>query len=265
MTWIADAHLDALLADTSAGLRAALGEKLAGLYVFGSIAAGHYEHGVSDVDLIAALTSTLNPIDFDRVASLHAEIVQAHPEWRNRLEIAYIALNTMRRIQPDDEIALISPGEPFHFKSAGNDWFLNLFTLREHSITMFGPPPQTIVDPVTADELAVALKRLMLEWREWITQTELIHQSTYQGHMVITMCRSLYLFAHGRIASKREAAIWAARSLPDWSELIEDALRWREQPTAAGGVQDATLPRTLRFVRFVIDLIVDGDPPAATP
>jgi hypothetical protein len=46
---------------------------------------------------------------------------------------------------------------------------------------------------------------------------------------------------------------------------IEDALRWRPQPVAAGVEQNTTLPQALRFVRFVIDLILDGDPLAATP
>jgi hypothetical protein len=52
--------------------------------------------------------------------------------------------------------------------------------------------------------------------------------------------------------SKRQAALWAAQELPQWSALIKDALAWRAAQDDAAVDHDATFPETLQFVRFVI-------------
>ena len=256
--------VDELIRAIRVGLQETLGEKLVGLYVFGSIATGGYEHGTSDVDLLAALSSDLSADDFARVAAVHEAVLREQSGWEDRIEIAYISTEKLRRIQAEDQIALVSPGEPVHFKEAGNDWFLNLFLLREHGLTVFGPPPHSLVDPVSAGDLTV-VQRLMWEWREWITQTDLIHKRAYQGHMIITMCRNLFLWRNLRVASKREATAWAAREMPEWSALIRSALIWREGAVGEHVDQNATLPETLRFVHVVIDTILAEERTEATP
>jgi aminoglycoside adenylyltransferase-like protein len=123
-------------------------------------------------------------------------------------------------------------------------------------MTVFGPASETLIDTVSPDNLAMVLRQLMSEWREWITETELIHQRTYQGHMIITMCRCLFLNRTGMIASKRDAIAWAERELPQWSSLIGQALVWREAKGDDRIDHDAMLPETMRFVHFAIDTIV---------
>jgi hypothetical protein len=183
-------------------------------------------------------------------------MARRHPSWDDRFEVDYVSLAKLRRIEPDAEIARISPGEPFHFTPAGNNWLFNLASLREHGFALAGPAPATLVDPIPNDALVRAVPALMREWREWIGQTDLIHRRAYQGYMVITMCRNLYLFETGEVASKRRAAAWAARELPEWSPLIRDALAWREAKGDEPADPDDTLPRTLRFVHHVIETIL---------
>jgi hypothetical protein len=52
--------------------------------------------------------------------------------------------------------------------------------------------------------------------------------------------------------SKRKAAEWAARELPEWSELIANALLWRAAWRDDTVDHAATFPETLRFVQFVV-------------
>ena len=257
------ADVNALIDDILSAILGILGGKPIGLYTFGSLATGDFEYELSDIDLVAALTADLNDEEFAQLERMHANIAGRHRRWDDRIEVGYISTRKLRRIEPDAEIALISPGEPFHFKQAGNDWLFNLYTLREHGDVVYGPPPRTLIDPIGNDDLVHALRPLMREWREWITQTPLVHQRQYQGHMVITLCRALYLFRNGEPASKPRAAAWAAAELPRWSSLIRDALVWREARAGEHVDQDATLPRTLRFVRFVIDSILAGEPDGA--
>jgi hypothetical protein len=112
-------------------------------------------------------------------------------------------------------------------------------------VTVCGPPPHTLVDPVSVLDLAVVVRFLMREWREWI---------------IITLCRNLFLWRNLRVAAKREATARAARELPGWSGLIRSALAWREEAVDEHIDKDATMPETLRFVGFVIETILGTEP-----
>lgn len=252
------ADVNALIAALRAELQAILGGKLVGLYVFGSLATGAFEHATSDIDLVAALAADLDEAEYARIARMHDGIARRFPEWDDRVEVGYLALDKLRRLQPGDTFSLISPGEPFHVKAAENDWRFNLYVLREHGFAVVGPPPDTLIDPMSTDDLRRWLRPMMREWRDWLGETELIHRRPYQGHMIITMCRNLYLFHNGRIASKRQATVWAMHALPEWAWLIREAAGWREAARAAPADGAATLPQTLRFVHFAIDAIL-GD------
>src|SRR5215212_9419021 len=122
MCWTDYLRVNALIETVRRELEIVLREKLVGLFVFGSFATWNFEPSTSDVDLIAALASDLSPNDFARVSSVHEDALRRFPTWKNRLEVAYIPIGKMRRIRAEDQIALMSPGEPFHFKEAGNDW-----------------------------------------------------------------------------------------------------------------------------------------------
>ncbi|HUX86436.1 MAG TPA: aminoglycoside adenylyltransferase domain-containing protein, partial [Chloroflexota bacterium] len=79
-----------------------------------------------------------------------------------------------------------------------------------------------------------------------------------QVYATLTMCRALYTVRNGDFVSKRQAALWAAREMPEWRSLIENALRaWREDWYNDQMDHQATLPDTRRFVNAVIDRIVD--------
>jgi hypothetical protein len=227
------------------------------LYLFGSLTTGEFVEGISDIDLIAALTDDLEDAQFARLERMHAAIADDRPLWRERIEIGYIAVAKLRRITTDADIVVISPGEPFHRTQASARWLFDLHGLRERGIALVGPPPSTLIDPIPRDDLDRALRDLMREWRAWITQTEVVEGLGGQGYMIITMCRCLYTFRTGDFASKRQAAAWAAKELPHWSPLIRDALSWGETAHPAVADPDATLPDTLCFVNLVIDTILD--------
>jgi hypothetical protein len=67
------------------------------------------------------------------------------------------------------------------------------------------------------------------------------------------MCRALYACAHGEQTSKRQAAAWAQKELPIWSDLIQKALVWRAGPRVGG---EATYPESEKFVKAVIEKII---------
>lgn len=251
-------EVNALIAAVEDGIRAELGEKLVGLAVFGSLVAGGFDDDVSDVDLVAALAADVDAAEVARLERMHAEIARRYPRWADRVEVGYLSVATLGAFEPGLPMARISPGEPLHLTTAETDWLFNLYVLREQGVTVRGPSAATLVRPIAAAELRRALRGLMAEWRVWIEETEKIHLRPYQAFMIVTLCRALYTARTGGLTSKGEAAAWATRALPEWAPLIQDALAWHAAEASEPGDPEATLPETLRFVRFVIDTILAG-------
>ena len=66
------------------------------------------------------------------------------------------------------------------------------------------------------------------------------------------MCRAIYACRSGKQLSKTEAGLWAQQELPEWADIIQTALDWRQ--TASGRIQndadEQTLARIKAFVAF---------------
>ncbi|HEY6540678.1 MAG TPA: aminoglycoside adenylyltransferase domain-containing protein, partial [Ktedonobacteraceae bacterium] len=82
------------------------------------------------------------------------------------------------------------------------------------------------------------------------------HNRKGQAYAILTMCRALYTSRNGEQVSKKQAALWAQEQLPEWSQLIGNALVWREASKDEQADDDATFAETKRFVDVVRDLIL---------
>jgi hypothetical protein len=318
-------EINALLGVLLARIQAVLGAKLVGLYLYGSLVTGDFDHETSDIDLVAAISTDRDEQEFAALQTFHHEFIEQHPTWDERLEIAYISLAALQtfREQPR-EIAVISPGEPFHRKeagrvaphltveyfwlrnnpkvvplscggqpprpiccgshranvprvgaslsgtnrplpdstfnwgaTAGRDWTINWYIVREYGVTLFGAAPQTIIAPIAQAEFIAAVREQAKEWREWVYHGP---KRGSQAYAILTMCRALYAHTTGEQVSKRQAALWAAQQLPEWATLIENALVWRKTWRDEPIDHQTTFPETVRFVHFVIDQIVGASP-----
>jgi aminoglycoside adenylyltransferase-like protein len=246
-------QVNALLDKVLAGMQATLGDKLVGLYLFGSLVTGDYDDGISDMDLLAALTNDLDMADFNRLNAMHSTIVGSHPQWENRIEIAYLSLYALKTFKTRaSKIGIISPGEPFHIIETDKGWLMNWYMVQEKGVTLFGPPPQRIIEPISKAEFLQTVKESAAARRQTIQHVD-THPS--QAYAILTMCRALYTLTHGEHVSKRKAASWAAQELPEWAAVIQRALRWRESWRTSDANYAETLPETRRFVLFMIERI----------
>lgn len=253
------ADVNAVLGAIVTRHRALLGDRLAGLYVFGSLVTGDFEHDKSDIDLIAVLRDGLDEHDLAALRRLHAEIARGHPFWHDRIEVFYADVAGAGDLTAPHRIAVISPGEPLHFKMSEHDWLIHRHVARERGLALAGPPFATLMPPVPPGVMRANIRGNARDWRDWITHAEIIRPRKYQAHMIVTMCRELYRFAHeGEIASKPAAAAWAMQTYPEWAPLIRQALAWRQRWRETDVDHDATLPETLRFVHFALDTILKG-------
>ncbi len=135
------------------------------------------------------------------------------------------------------------------------------YVVRETGRTLYGPAPDTVVPPISRTEFVDSVKDHAPE----LPGPDPVRDSRvdgprkdprprWPGLAILTMCRALFACRTDRPATKRQAAIWAQEQLPEWSDLIGDALRWRVEPGDVDGVP--TFDRTQAFVTHVAQLVV---------
>lgn len=244
------AEINALLDQLLARMRAVLGEKLVGLYLFGSLAEGDFDYVSSDVDFAAATLVKLDEGELAQLKTMHAEIAAHGGRWGKTLNGAYIALAALRRYEPAQRHPYCSSTTPLGVTALGHDWVLIRHVLREKGIVVYGSPLASLIDPISCEELLVAVRTALREnWTPYLDGPEVIRPRYFQAFAVLTMCRALRALATGELVSKPAAATWALGHLDvEWAPLIQRALAWRADKTA----DDAALPETLRFLRFAI-------------
>jgi predicted nucleotidyltransferase len=239
-------EINELLARFQREARSLLGAQFAGLYLHGSLAAGDFDPGSSDIDFLVVTAGELPEAALPGLAALHAQLAQ-ESRWGAELEGSYIPRGVVRRYDPQ---AAVHP----HIERYGRlaveqhdmDWLIQRHVLREHGLALFGPPPLELVDPVSPEALRQATAALLRGW--WAQQLAdpwRLDEPGYQAYAVLTMCRARYTFMHGAVASKPVAARWAqVHCGPRWVGLID-----RAQQHKLGA---ETLPETLAFLRATL-------------
>ncbi|MGH2484797.1 MAG: aminoglycoside adenylyltransferase domain-containing protein [Ktedonobacterales bacterium] len=240
--------VNAVLDELHARIQAILGNRLTGLYLYGSLVTGDFDPAVSDLDLLAATDGDLRADDFARLERMHAEFARERPEWDDRIEVAYLAVTALQSFRKRrTQIAVISPGEPFHFQDAGLDWLVTWYVVREQGVALAGPPPQQLIAPIAKEEYLAGVRDYAIEFRQRVTQPM---PRGSQAYAILTMCRAYHTLKTGELASKARSAQWARTQWPQWSPLIQQALLWRSIPRGEPMDDGATLPETRRFVLF---------------
>ncbi len=249
------ADVNAALADLLARIQAALGDRLTGVYLVGSLALGDFRPHSSDIDLIVVTDAPLGDGQIERLRDLHARFDAGGSPWAARVEAVYVPESALRdpAHQPE-RCPQVEKGTAPFVAPLESGWAFQRFTLREHGVALTGPAPQTLFGPVDVQEMRPAVAAIAKEWREqarsdpgWL---EWLGQREDQVFVVQTLCRMLYSLATGAVASKPRAAQWAGRELPaPWPALIARSLaaHSRAAPVTQGDRED-----TVAFVEYTL-------------
>jgi predicted nucleotidyltransferase len=223
------------------------GDELVGLYAYGSLVTGDFDPSQSDLDLLAALSREVQEQDLPSLQALHARFVQKHPEWDDRVEVAYVSTTGLRTFKSRaSTAAIVSPGEPLHLTQVGREWLIDYYIVREQGVPLLGPPPETFVDAISRDEFTQAVRDHLETWREPLPWRSEVGPQRYA---VLTMCRGLYALRYGQQPSKKQAAQWAESEFPKWAPLIHRALAWAKNDRAT----ESDRLETAGFIQFVLD------------
>lgn len=248
------ADLRPLLERILSRIQTVLGEKLVGFYLYGSLVAGDFDYEISDIDFLAATRTVISADEFRALEIMHRELAKEFPSWENRIEVAYVPLAALKTFKTQtSRIANTSPGEPLHFLEAGRDWLLNWYFVREYGVTLFGAPPETIIEYVSKEEFIENVREQAVERAANVERSKF--SRPYQAYLIMTVCRALYAVQNGEQVSKRQAASWVQEQFPQYSSLIENAFEWRERRREKVLQPEAIFPETEKFVHFIVNLI----------
>src|SRR4026209_1229023 len=156
-------EVDAVLRELTDGVRVVLGSQLVAIYLYGSLTSGEFDRQ-SDIDVLVVTTDQLSQEVFSAVAAMHERIAAGDSWCATQLEVAYIPVHALRRY---DAATSVYPhldrglGEHLTMREHGSVCIDQGKQLRERGITIHGPHPPTLIDPVSADDLRQTMRELL--------------------------------------------------------------------------------------------------------
>jgi len=234
--------------------------QLVGIYLFGSLANGDFDKD-SDIDVLIVTKDEIPEEAFSALYAVHEKISALNPPWAIQLEVSYIPLTALRRYDPiNNRHPHIDRGngEKLHIMQHDSDWIIQRYILRERGITIVGPEPKSLIDPVSSGELKWAVVDILNSWiKGFLNDPSPLKSRGYQSYTVLTLCRILHTFKYGTIVSKPIASEWAKENLDtQWKPLIERAWIGRQNPGLSSDPDD--MKGTLDFIRFALEQTGDS-------
>lgn len=239
--------IDALLA----GIRQTLGDNFVGAYLGGSLALGGFDPATSDIDVLVATEKPLSDREFAELERFHQDIPPLGNRFSLEYEVYYLDRQSLRSHQPNQPMVRVEPGYGIYRTEERPNWVVERWTVREQGITLVGPDPQTLIDPISRQEIrAAASGELLARLQNWSDGTwplsELARRGA-QGFDVETACRALYTISTGKLCPKQQAVAWALAHLPaEWRTLIE----WSQRVSKDRTVDDSRVEEVLGFLRW---------------
>lgn len=253
-----DADLNAVLRELVTSAQAVLGENFLAAYLQGSFAVGDWDTD-SDVDFLIATERDISEVELPALQATHARLYHLTSPWAQHLEGSYVPREKLRRRG--------ATRQPFYFlnntdqelePSIHDDTWVVRWVTRTYGISLAGPAPAELIEPVPADDMRREVVENMRNWADDIVaQRYTIANKWAQPFVVLTYCRMLQTFQTGRIDSKPAGARWAMSALAGrWAPLIQRA--WDERPNPSLKIRQPADPHdeqeTLAFIRYALAL-----------
>jgi predicted nucleotidyltransferase len=248
-------EVNAILQELLEGIQSVLGEHLMGMYLEGSLANGDFDQD-SDIDFVAVTDVEVNEDLFSSLQSMHDRIATLDSPWAIQLEGSYLSREALRRYDPANDIhpnIERGAGERLKLVRHQEVWNVHRHILRERGITILGPDPKTLIDPVTPNDLKRAMLPALSGWATYLlNHPDEIRHRGYQSYIVLTLCRILYTLQSGEVASKLKSANWAKKAIGEtWKPLIEDA--WEGRHASQMPPDPAALRQTQDFIKYTLE------------
>jgi hypothetical protein len=254
----ANSELNAVLQEFVVGVREVLGENFIGAYLQGSLAVGDWDTD-SDVDFLVVVDHDVLDEELSALNAMHACIYHLASPWAQHLEGSYFPAEILRLGDPArTPVPFLDNGAESLIHSGHDNKYVVRWVLREYGITLVGPSPVDVVDPVPPDEMRQEVTLIMHDWANDIFAGRYkIDNRWAQPYVVLSYCRMLQTLESGRVTSKLVAAQWGRAALDSrWAALIQRA--WDQRPNPSLKIRQRADPgdynETLEFVRYALSL-----------
>ncbi|MDQ2730353.1 MAG: DUF4111 domain-containing protein [Armatimonadota bacterium] len=251
-------EVNALLRELVTRIQDILNRNFLAAYLQGSFAIGDWDND-SDIDFIVATDHDVSDAELAALQAMHGTIYDLDSDWAKHLEGSYFPKDLLRKNDPE-RTPLLFLDNTFR-ELIRSDHCNNLvvrWAVRECGITLAGPPPSELIDPVSADDLRQEIRGTMRDWaQDLFANPEQVGNRWFQPYAVLSYCRMMHTLQTGRIESKLAGAEWAKTALdPRWTGLIERA--WKERPNPSSKVRQPAdkndLESTFAFIRYALDV-----------
>jgi hypothetical protein len=250
-------ELNYVLERLVSGIQQVLVTDFVGAYLQGSFAIGDCDQH-SDVDFVVVAERDLTTSQVGALQTLHGQVFDLDSEWAKHLEGSYFPKEILRSASLRGlELWYLEHGARSLVRSDHCNTLVVRWTLREKGVTLAGPPPATLIEPVSPGLLKAEMIETFTRWGQHLLEDPAPYNNRfYQSFIVLSYCRFLHDLHRGYPGSKREGAEWAKAALdPSWSDLIDGT--WDGRPDPARQIKMPADPdafdRTLEFVRHVLD------------
>jgi predicted nucleotidyltransferase len=248
-------EVNSILQELLEGIQIVLGDHFIGMYLEGSLANGNFDED-SDIDFVVVTDAEVTEELFSALQTMHDRIATIDSQWAIQLEGSYISQQALRRYDPANDVhpnIERGLGERLKMLRLEEVWNIHRHILRERGITIIGPDPKTLIDPVTPNELKQAMLPALKGWAMHFLNhpNEMVYQG-YQSYIVLSLCRILYTLQFGEVVSKRKAAGWAKETVDEkWKTLIDHAWEGRHHPQMHADME--YVRQTLDFIKYALE------------
>ena len=247
-------ELNSVLQDFVDSVRAVLSNNFVGAYLQGSFALGDFDLD-SDVDFIMVTEKELSEEEVYGLQGVHERIYCLDSPWAQHLEGSYFPREVLRSsAQSGGQLWYLDHGSRSLLQSDHCNTILVRWAVREHGVSLAGPAPALLVDPIPVETLREHIMATIHDWgQEILSDSDHFNNRFYQGFIVLNYCRMSHDLYRGFPGSKLAGAEWAKANLdPSWKGLIERA--WNGRPDPAVSSRQRADPKdfkaTLEFIQY---------------
>src|ERR1017187_9300062 len=235
--------LNSVLRDFVDSVQAVLSNNFVGAYLQGSFAIGDFDLH-SDVDFIMVTEEELSPEEVHGLQEVHERIYGLDISWAQHLEGSYFPREILRdHAHVGEQLWYLDHGSRSLIPSDHCNTILVRWVFRTIAVTLIGPSPALLVDPMPVETLRKEIMTKIHAWGQKIlVNPGDFNNRFYQGYIVLSYCRMLHDLSRGFPGSKLAGAEWAKANLdPTFAGLIDRA--WDGRPNPAVSVRQHADPK----------------------
>jgi Domain of unknown function (DUF4111) len=217
-----------------------LEKEFVGFYLHGSLALGDFDMASSDIDFAIVTEHLLEPETISKLETMHKNLLGIFPKTAAMLEGAYIPSSMIRHHDIHAPAIPHVHGESFYLAQLESHWILNRAILRESGVTLTGPKPGSLIDPISLEDRQHAVRDFLQDWwQPMLTDHSRLGDIEYRIYAIQTMARALCTLETGELRSKPGAIRWALENLP---------VKWHETICSA----EPTLAQTIELLNYTV-------------